>query len=152
MSLSHSQRAEVPEGEHIIPIGPARLARHGDDVTIVAIGAMVPVAMQAAATLAQEGIEAEVVDVRALRPWDPEMVVASVRKTGSLIVVHEAWVEGGFGAEIAATVAERAAKELVAPVVRVGAAPVPIPSGPLRKYALPDADAIVRAVWRVMSE
>jgi pyruvate/2-oxoglutarate/acetoin dehydrogenase E1 component len=150
MSLSHSQRAEVPEGEHVVPIGPARLARPGDDVTLVAIGAMVPVAMQAAGILAREGVEAEVVDVRALRPWDPETVVASVRKTGGLIIVHEAWVEGGFGAEIAAAVAERAAKELVAPVVRVGAAPVPIPSGPLRKQALPDADAVVRAVWRVM--
>jgi pyruvate/2-oxoglutarate/acetoin dehydrogenase E1 component len=152
MSLSHSQRAEVPDSEYIVPIGPARLARPGDDVTIVAIGAMVPVAMQAATILARDGIAAEVIDVRALRPWDPETVVASVRKTGSLIVVHEAWVEGGFGAEIAAAVAERAAKELVAPVVRIGAAPVPIPSGPLRKYALPDADAIVRAVWRVMDE
>jgi pyruvate/2-oxoglutarate/acetoin dehydrogenase E1 component len=150
MSLSHSQRAAVPEGEYVVPIGPARLARPGDDITIAAIGALVPVVLQAAGLLARDGVAAEVIDVRALRPWDPEMVVASVRKTGGLIVVHEAWVEGGFGAEIAATVAERAAKDLGAPVVRIGAAPVPIPSGPLRRYTLPDADTIVRAVWRLM--
>jgi pyruvate/2-oxoglutarate/acetoin dehydrogenase E1 component len=152
MSLSHSQRAEVPEGDYRVPIGPARLARPGDDVTVVAIGSMVPIAMQAATILAHDGIEAEVIDLRALRPWDPETVITSVRKTGSLIVVHEAWVAGGFGAEVVAAVAERAAKELVAPVVRIGAAPVPIPSGPLRRYALPDADDVVRAVWRVMEQ
>ena len=150
MSLSHSQRADVPAGDAIVPIGPARIARPGDDLTVVAVGSMVPIALQAAEVFAREGIEAEVIDLRSLRPWDPETVIASVRKTGSLITVHEAWVEGGFGAEVVATVAERAARDLVAPVVRVGAAPVPIPSGPLRKHALSDVGAVLRAMRRVM--
>jgi hypothetical protein len=81
MSLSHSRRAEVPIGDYVVPIGPARLARPGTDVTVVAVGSMVPVALQAADALASEGVETEVIDLRSLAPWDAEMVVASVRKS-----------------------------------------------------------------------
>jgi pyruvate/2-oxoglutarate/acetoin dehydrogenase E1 component len=150
MSLTHGARDDVPAGEHLTPIGTARVARGGHDVTIVALGAMVPVALRAAATLAAEGVEAEVLDLRALAPWDADAVVAAVRRTGRLVTVHESWVTGGFGAEVAATVAERALADLVAPVARVGALPVPIPSGALRPLALPAAADVVRAVRRVL--
>jgi acetoin:2,6-dichlorophenolindophenol oxidoreductase subunit beta len=153
MSLSHSRRAEVPIGDYVVPIGPARLARPGTDVTVVAVGSMVPVALLAADSLAAEGVETEVIDLRSLAPWDAEMVVASVQKSGRLVTAHEAWVAGGIGAEIVAVVAERAARALRggSPIVRVGAAPVPIPSGPLRKYALPHAEEVRRAVLTTLS-
>ena len=151
MSLSHATRGEVPVGDHVEPIGPARLARRGKDVTVVVLGSMVPPAMAVARALEKEGIDLEVVDLRALRPWDPETVLASVRRTHRLIIVHEAWVAGGFGAEVAATVAEHAPSDLAAPVIRVGAKPVPIPSGPLRRFALPDRAEITAAVRRALS-
>jgi pyruvate/2-oxoglutarate/acetoin dehydrogenase E1 component len=150
MSLTHGARDDVPAGEYLTPLGAARVARPGRDVTIVALGSMVPVAVRAAATLAREGVDAEVIDLRALAPWDADTVVAAVRRTGRLVTVHEAWVTGGFGAEIAATVAERALEDLLAPVARVGALPVPIPSGSLRPLALPTAADVVGAVRRVM--
>ena len=152
MSLSHGPREDVPVGDQVVPIGPARLARPGADITVVAIGSMVPVALRAAASLAADGIEAEVIDLRSLAPWDPDTVVRSVRKTNRLLVVHEAWVTGGFGAEVAATVAERSLDDLAAPITRIGARPVPIPSGSLRQHALPDADAIVQTARRLVRE
>ena len=151
MSLSHSRRSDVPMNEHIIPIGPARLARQGDAVTVVAVGSMVPVALQAAESLAPDGIDAEVIDLRSLAPWDAEIVTASVHKTGRLLTVHEAWVAGGIGAEIVATVMERVGGDLIAPVMRIGAAPVPIPSGPLRKYALPTVASLRQAILTTVS-
>lgn len=151
MSLSHSRRADVSVGEYIVPIGPARLARQGDDVTVVAVGSMVPLALQAAESLASEGIDAEIIDLRSLAPWDAEMVTASVHKTGRLMTVHEAWVAGGIGAEIIATVMECVGGDLIAPVTRVGAAPVPVPSGPLRKHALPTVESVRRAILTTMS-
>ncbi len=151
MSLSHSRRAEVPMDEYIVPIGPARLARSGDDVTVVAVGSMVPVALQAAESLTSEGVDAEVIDLRALAPWDAECVIASVHKTGRLVTVHEAWVTGGFGAEVIATVMERLGGDLIAPVMRVGAAAVPIPSGPLRKHALPSVASVRQAIMTTVS-
>jgi pyruvate dehydrogenase E1 component beta subunit len=120
-------------------------------VTVVAMGSTVPLALRAAATLASEGIDAEVIDLRTLRPWDHEMVIASVRRTGRLVTAHEAWVGGGFGAEVVATVVEHAGVRLVAPVRRVGATPIPIPSGPLRPLVLPNADRIAAAIRAVMN-
>jgi acetoin:2,6-dichlorophenolindophenol oxidoreductase subunit beta len=151
MSLAHGPRGEVPVGEYAEPFGVARTARAGRDVTVVAIGSTVPMALRAAASLASEGIEAEVIDLRTLRPWDQETVIASVRRTGRLVTAHEAWVGGGFGAEVVATVAEHAAGSLVAPVRRVGAAAVPIPSGPLRPLVLPNAERIAAAIRAVMA-
>jgi pyruvate/2-oxoglutarate/acetoin dehydrogenase E1 component len=150
MSLSHGWRDEVPVGEHVEPIGPARIMREGRDATIVALGSAVPHALTVAADFAREGIELEVVDLRSLRPWDPETVLASLRRTNRLVIVHEAWTTGGFGAEIAATVAERGLAYVDSPVVRVGAKPVPIPSGKLRRCALPDRAEIAAAVRRVL--
>jgi pyruvate dehydrogenase E1 component beta subunit len=146
MSLVHAARAEVPAGGCLTPIGSARLARPGADVTLVAIGSMLPPALEAAERLAGEGIQAEVIDLRSLAPWDQPLVLESVGRTGRLVTAHEAWVSGGLGAEIAAVVAERALDALRAPPVRVGAAPVPIPSGTLRAHALPNAARIAAAV------
>jgi pyruvate/2-oxoglutarate/acetoin dehydrogenase E1 component len=150
MSLSHGPRGDVPSGDHVVPIGPARIAHEGDDATVVAIGSMLPVALRAAATLAHAGVEVEVVDLRSLAPWDPETVCASVEKTRRLVIVHEAWTVGGFGAEVAATVAERGPRPLAAPIARVGARHVPVPSGSLRKYALPNVEAVIAALRGVL--
>lgn len=146
MSLSHGRREEVLTGDHVEPIGTARIAREGRDATVVSWGSAVPLSLQAARSLAREGIETEVVDLRSLAPWDRQAVLSSVSRTRRLIVAHEAWVAGGFGAEVVAAVAEEAPESLLAPVVRVGARPVPIPSEPLRRHALPDAAQIAEAV------
>jgi acetoin:2,6-dichlorophenolindophenol oxidoreductase subunit beta len=151
MSLSHAERDEVPDGDHVAPIGPSRVARPGRDATIAALGSMVPPCLTVAEALADEGVEAEVVDLRTLRPWDPTVLLSSVRQTNRLVIVHEAWVTGGFGAEVAATVAEHALGYLDAKILRVGAKPVPTPSGPLRRYALPNRDEILTAVRRVLA-
>jgi len=137
----------VPEGEYLVPFGKARVAREGRDVTIVAHSRMVLTALDAANALAKEGIEAEVVDVRSLRPLDTETLAASVRKTNRALVVEEGWRLYGVGAEIAATIQEYAFEYLDAPVVRVTTADVPMPySKPLETAALPQTGAVVEAV------
>jgi pyruvate/2-oxoglutarate/acetoin dehydrogenase E1 component len=146
MSLSHARRAEVPDGDYVVPIGEASLARPGRDVTLVLWGSMLPLALQAAATVASEGAEVEIIDLRSLAPWDSAMVVDSVRRTRRLVIAHETWVTGSFGAEVAATVAGVPHLELLTPIKRVGAAPVPVPSGPLRARALPTSAQIVAAL------
>lgn len=122
---------EVPDGEYTIPIGKARIAREGKDVTIVVYGVMVSRALSAAEELQKEGIDAEIVDLRTISPWDKEAVLASVRKTGRAVVAHEAVKQAGFGAEISATIAEEAFDALKAPIVRIGAPFVPIPMSPV---------------------
>lgn len=121
---------EVPDGEHVVPLGKAEVARAGDALTIVTWSAMRHTALRAAATLAEEGVEAEVIDLRTLWPWDRETVFASVRRTGRLLVAQEAVSVGGFGAEIAATVAEALHDHLKAPVRRLGAPRIPIAYAP----------------------
>ena len=146
MSLAHGPREDVLLDSQSLPIGQARLARPGRDVTLVAIGSMVPPCLEVARIMAGEGIELEVIDLRSIQPLDTEAVVASVRRTGRLVTVHEAWVTGGLGAEVVAAVVEQAPGALVAPVVRVGTARVPTPSGGVRPHALPNADRIAAAV------
>jgi len=121
---------EVPDEEYTIPIGKARIARAGSDVSIVTYGIMVSRALTAAAELAREGIDAEVIDLRSLTPWDKETVLASVRRTGRAVVAHEAVRKCGFGAELSAVIAEEAFADLKAPVQRIGAPFVPIPMSP----------------------
>ena len=150
MSLSHAGREDVALTDESLAIGPARIARRGNDLTLVAMGSLVPIGLQAAEELSADGVDVEVIDLRCLRPWDPDLVVESVRRTGRLATAHEAWVEGGFGAEIVATVAERVA--LRRPVVRVGALPLPIPSGKLRRHALPDLNRLVAALRGLVAE
>lgn len=129
-----------------VPFGQASILRPGKDVTIIGIGIMVQKALQAAAKLATEGIEAEVVDPRTLVPLDAQTLVQSVAKTGRVIIAHEAHVRAGPGAEIAAVLAEQAIEYLDAPILRVGAKNVPLPYSPeLEQSVLPSSDDIVRA-------
>lgn len=120
-------RGPVPTGWHTVPIGQAALARRGRDATVVTYGVGVHWALEASEALAAEGREVEVVDLRTLLPWDVDTVLESVSRTGRALVLHEAPVTGGFGAEVAATVADRAFGDLDAPVARLGALDTPIP-------------------------
>jgi pyruvate/2-oxoglutarate/acetoin dehydrogenase E1 component len=138
---------EVPDGDHVVPLGKARVARSGSDVTVVAWSVMVGKALEAAKRLAASGIDVEVIDPRGVRPFDFETVLESVRKTGRLVLAHEAPVVGGPGGEVAAVIAERALMHLEAPIRRVGAADVPIPqSSALERSVIPQVDDIVSAV------
>ena len=142
------RKEEVPDQATPVPIGEAAVLREGRDVTIVALSRLVHDALEAAERLAAEdGIDAEVIDPRTLVPLDTATIVASVQRTGRLVVAHEAVQQGGFGAEMAALVQEAAFDHLDAPVARVGAPFTPIPfSGPLEDAYLPGVDEIVAAV------
>ena len=129
--LYRSVRGPVPGGHHVVPIGAARIARPGTDATVVTYGAGVEWAVAAADALAAEGAgEVEVIDLRSLRPWDRDAVVDSVRRTSRVLVLHEAGLTGGLGAEVAATIADQAFMDLDAPVRRVGGLDTPIPFAP----------------------
>lgn len=140
-----ASRADVPEGEYEVPIGVAKVARQGKDVTLVAWSAMVHTALEAAEQAAVQGIEVEVVDLRTLVPLDTETLVASVKKTGRAVVAHEAPKTCGFGAEIVATICEEAMAWLEAPVTRVCGLDTPFPYALEEKY-LPDAERLVRGI------
>jgi pyruvate dehydrogenase E1 component beta subunit len=152
MFLYHAVRDEVPDGDHLTPIGQARVAREGRDLTLAATAWMVHRSLEAARSLADDGISVEVIDLRTLAPWDQTTVLGSVRKTGRLVVAHEAWKVGGFGAEVAATVAELGFDALKAPIARVGAPSLPVPSAAtLRSLTIPSVDAIRAAARGVMA-
>jgi 2-oxoisovalerate dehydrogenase E1 component beta subunit len=140
-------KGEVPEGEYSVPIGPARVARPGRDVSIFAYGMMLHYALQAAEKLAQEGIEAEVIDLRTLVPVDRVAILESVHKTGKALVVHEDNLTGGYGAEVAAILAEHAFADLDAPVRRLAGPDVPaVPfSPPLQDWFMINAEKIAAA-------
>jgi 2-oxoisovalerate dehydrogenase E1 component len=125
--LYRSAKGRVPAGHYTLPIGQAHVARAGEDATVVTYGAGVAWALEAAARLAERGRDVEVIDLRTLVPWDRDAVLASVRKTGRALVLHEAPTTGGFGGELAATIGQDAFEWLDAPVVRVGALDTPIP-------------------------
>ena len=147
----HNSFGPVPEGLYRVPIGPARVARGGKDLTIVAMSSMVPEALKAAEVLAGQGVETEVIDLRTLRPFDAETVLASVRKTGRLIVADTSWKLAGFGAEVVATVAEGAHAALKAAPVRFGLADCPAPtSPPLAARFYPRASDLVGAARRML--
>jgi pyruvate dehydrogenase E1 component beta subunit len=146
--LYRSPREEVPEGEHVVPLGKARVAREGDDVTLVAYGGMVPVALAAADELEAS---AEVVDMRTLKPLDEETLLASVGKTGRAVIVQEAPRVAGFGAEIAAVLAEKAILDLRGPVVRVTGYDVPFPFWSIEDHYLPTPARVVEAANRVLA-
>jgi acetoin:2,6-dichlorophenolindophenol oxidoreductase subunit beta len=151
MFLYHAIRDEVPDGEHVTPIGAARVARPGRDVTVAATAWIVHRALEAARALEAEGIDAEVVDLRTLAPLDAGTLLGSVRKTGRLVVAHEAWKVGGIGAEVAAVVAEGAFDALKAPIARVGAPSIPVPSATaLRNLTIPSAEKIADAIRSVV--
>ena len=145
--LMYGQSFDVPEDpEFVIPIGKAKIERPGKDVTITAFSRMVRVALEAATALAELGIDAEVINLRSLRPLDVETIVASVAKTNRLVSVEEGWPACGIGAEIAALVMEHAFDHLDAPVARVTGEDVPLPyAANLERLALPQPDAVVAA-------
>ncbi len=140
----------VPEEEYLTPIGPADVKKSGSDVTIVTWSKMLGVAFGAAGALAEKGIDAEVVDLRTLAPLDKETVLKSVRKTGRLVVLHEATRTGGFAGEISAIVAEEAFGSLKAPFKRVTGPDIPVPfSPPLEKFYIPSVDSVVKTVMEL---
>ena len=152
MYLYHSRRAEIPEEEYLIPLGKGEVKQEGHDVTVVATGLMVHRALSVAKTLSKKGVSVEVVDPRTISPLDEEIILSSVKKSGRLVIVHEAWKLFGIGGEIAALAAEKAFSYLKAPIVRVGAPHIPIPfSLPLEKMFLPDQEKITDAIDTVMS-
>jgi len=149
--LLYATRGEVPEEEILIPFGKADIKRSGGDTTVIATSRMILFALQAAERLAGEGIDVEVIDPRCLVPLDIETILASVRKTGRAVIVHESCERAGIGAEIAAQIYERAFDELDGPVLRVANPNVPIPFSPgLEAAALPDEDRIVQAVKQTL--
>ena len=144
--MLYGSKGAVPEGEYLVPLGRSEVKRPGRDVTIVAHSRMLLFALEAAAILAAEGIEAEVIDPRTLAPMDRGPIVESVKKTGRLVVVEEGCLTGGIGAEVAAGIMSDAFDYLDAPVVRVAAADVPIPmSEPMERLAVPDPPRIAAA-------
>ena len=149
--LLYSIEGEVPEEEYLIPLGKADIKRQGSDVTIVATSYMVHKALNAAATLEKQGIEAEVVDPRTLTPLDKASIIASVKRTGRLVVVSEDCKTAGVSAEITAVVAEQAIDYLDAIIKRVTATDTPIPfSPPLEQYVIPNEQSIIKAVKEVV--
>lgn len=144
-------RDEVPEDDTTVEIGPARLVRAGSDITLIAWSAMVPVATAAAEQAASEGIDVELIDVRTLAPLDADTLARSVEKTGRAVVVHEAPLTGGVGAEIVATIMERAFLSLEAPIERVTGYDAPYPVGMLEDRYVPDAERVLAALRRVVA-
>jgi pyruvate dehydrogenase E1 component beta subunit len=138
-------RGEVPEGDYVVPLGQARIARAGSDVTLIAYGAMVGVCERAADALQSEA-SCEVVDIRSLRPLDEAAILASVAKTGRVVIVHEAPRTAGFGAELAALIAERAIFDLRGPVLRVTGFDVPYPYWTIEDTYMPSVERVAAAV------
>lgn len=143
----YAAKGEVPDDVGPIPLGQARIARAGRDLTVVSYGAMVHKVERAAEALARDGIEAEVLDLRSIQPWDEAAVLASLRRTHRLLIVHEAVEAFGVGAEIAARMADIGFDELDAPIVRVAAPFVPVPFAPSleAQYQPQEADIIAAA-------
>jgi pyruvate dehydrogenase E1 component beta subunit len=136
--------------DYVIPIGRARIARVGKDVTIISWSMGMSYALKAAEELAKEGIEAEVIDLRTIRPMDTETILQSVKKTGRAVTVEEGWQQSGVGAEIAARIMQHAFDYLDAPVVRVSGKDVPMPyAANLEKLALPSVAEVVEAAKAV---
>jgi pyruvate dehydrogenase E1 component beta subunit len=141
-------REEVPEGDRTVPFGRARIAREGSDVTLIAWSAAVELSLRAAERLATEGISASVLDLRTLVPLDVETLVAEVSRTGRAVVVHEAPLSAGFGAEIVATLQEEAFYSLDAPIARVTAWDTPYPPSSMEGWYLPTVQRVIEAARR----
>jgi pyruvate dehydrogenase E1 component beta subunit len=141
---------EVPEGEYLVPIGKAAVRREGTDVTIVTYNKMILVALQAAEELAKEGISAEVIDLRTIRPLDRQTIVESVKKTNRCVVVDEAWPFAGVSSEVAYEIQKSAFDYLDAPVIRVNSADTSLGYAPtLVEEYLPNPAKVIRAVKEV---
>ena len=150
--LLYRTKGEVPEGEYLVPLGVADVKRPGKDLTVISYGRMVARCLEAAGTLAGEGVDVEVIDLRSLRPLDTAAIIASARKTGRVLIVHEACQFAGFGAEIAATICDSEAFfHLDAPVRRLGGRDVPIPyNKTLEAAVVPTHETIAAAARALM--
>jgi pyruvate dehydrogenase E1 component beta subunit len=147
----YQTRGEVPEGDFTVPIGKSTVQRPGKDVTIVTYSKMLEISLKAAEQLAAEGIDAEIVDLRTLRPLDMEPVIESVKKTNRVVVVEEGWKSFGVGAEVASQIYEQAFDYLDAPVQRVAQLEVPLPyNRNLEQLALPKPEWVIKAVKEVL--
>jgi 2-oxoisovalerate dehydrogenase E1 component beta subunit len=145
--LYRHAKAEVPDGDNIIPIGKAEVKRQGSDISVITYHTGVHWALEAATTLAEEGIDVEVVDLRTLLPLDKEMILTSVKKTGKVLILHEATLTGGIGGEIAALIGEHAFEYLDAPIKRVASLDTPVPYAPtLEEYFLPNTQKVLDAL------
>lgn len=150
--LLYKTKTDVPKHPYTIPLGQADIKRKGTDVTIVATGIMVQKALQAAQNMTKHAISTEVIDPRTLVPLDEETILNSVKKTGRLIIVHEAVKRGGYGAEIASIVAEKAFRSLTEPIIRLGGEAVPIPyNAKLEAKAIPQTKQIEQAISTLMN-
>ena len=150
-ALYRAAKGEVPEGPYKTPIGKARLAREGTDISLISWGAMLHTCLNAAERLEGEGISAEVLDLRTLTPIDIEAVLATSEKTGRVVIAHEAPNMGSWAAEISSLIHERALLKLQAPVRRVGGWDIRMPMFRLEKYFVPDADRVVLAARQTLS-
>jgi pyruvate/2-oxoglutarate/acetoin dehydrogenase E1 component len=148
--IYRTERGEVPEGEYVVPLGKARTAREGSDVTLIAYGAMVPLCEKVADELAAEA-SCEVIDIRSLRPLDEEAILASVTKTGRVVIVHEAPRTVGFGAELAALIAEKAIFSLHGPILRVTGYDVPYPYWSIEDAYMPSVARVSAAVRELVA-
>ena len=147
-----AQTGPVPEEEYLIPFGSAAIKREGSDITIITYSRMTYLCLEAADQVAETGINAEVVDLRTLKPLDFDLISKSVKKTNNVLIVHEACLTGGFGAEIAAKIGEELFDYLDAPVTRIGAKDVPIPFSPvMEEFVLPQVSDIVEGVKKVLN-
>jgi pyruvate/2-oxoglutarate/acetoin dehydrogenase E1 component len=143
-------REELPEDDYVVPIGQARVAREGKDLSIITFGAQVLNALDAAEALEEEGLEVEVLDLRTLAPMDREAILSTAKKTSKVLILHEASRTGGIGGEIAANIAEEAFEWLDAPIVRVAAIDTPVPySPPLEEYHLPQVKDVIAAARKL---
>ncbi len=140
-------KGEIPDDDYTVPIGKADIKREGSDISVITYGTGVHWALDAAATIAKEGIEVEVLDLRTLLPYDREAILNSVKKTGKVLIVHEDTLTNGVGAEIAAVIADQAFSYLDAPVKRLAALDTPVPYAPtLEEYFLPNAQKVLEAL------
>lgn len=150
--LYRHYREEVPDGDYVVPIGVAALRRTGSDLSIISYGGTVHHSVEVANQLEREGASVEVIDLRSLAPLDKETILESVKKTSRALVVHEANITAGFGAEVAAIIAEEAFAYLDAPVLRVASLDVPVPfSPPLEMAMLPSVDKILAAAKQLLA-
>jgi acetoin:2,6-dichlorophenolindophenol oxidoreductase subunit beta len=150
--LLYRKKGPVPEEEYVVPLGVADVKREGTDVTLITYGRMLPICIDVAENLSAEGIEIEIVDPRTLLPLDSDTLIQSAKKTGKVLIVHEAVQTGGFGGEIAAVLSNSEAFfYLDAPIMRLGGIDVPIPYCPeLERNVVPTEDKITQAVHQLM--
>jgi pyruvate dehydrogenase E1 component beta subunit len=150
IKLYRAFREEVPEGEYTVPLGKAKVALQGNDLTILAWGAMVNVSLQAAKQLKEDGINAEVIDLRTLKPLDKDTIINSVKKTGRAVIVEEAHRISGFGSDLSAIIADRAMMFMKAPILRVSGYDIRFPLYKLEEKYLPDPQRVMAAAKEVM--